>query len=307
MPAPASSSEERTGILLVFLAALAWSLGGAIARYIDADDSWTIVFWRSIWASAFIMAFMVWRDGFSGALALVRNMGLPGVAVALCFATASTAFVVALAYTTVANILLMQAGAPLIAALLAFIFFRETISAPTWAAIGVVIAGVAIMVSDSLGGTMSPIGDGLALLIVVVFSVAAVLTRRYAHVRMTPAVCLGTLMAGCFSFTQAESLGVSTRDMGFLFLFGAVNLGLGLALFATGARLIPAAYAALLATFETMLGPVWVWLIHDETPSARTLLGGAIVFAALITHIGLEFRRMSRPAKPGVTGVPAPH
>ena len=95
--------------------------------------------------------------------------------------------------------------------------------------------------------------------------------------------------------------------MGFLFLFGAVNLGLGLALFATGARLIPAAYAALLATFETMLGPVWVWLIHDETPSARTLLGGAIVFAALITHIGLEFRRMSRPAKPGVTGVPAPH
>ena len=70
--------------------------------------------------------------------------------------------------------------------------------------------------------------------------------------------------------------------MAFLFAFGALNLGLGLALFATGARLIPAAFAALLGTFETILGPVWVWLIHGEMPSARTVIGGSVVFAALI-------------------------
>ena len=302
-----SRGEERVGILLVFLSALVWSFGGTIARFLEVDDSWTVVFWRSFWAAAFLLGFMLWRDGARGTLELFRKMGLPGLAVALCFATASTSFVVALAYTTVANILLMQAGVPLIAALLAFILFRERVAPATWVAIAAVICGVAIMVSESLNGEVSPVGDGLALLIAVVFSVATVITRRFAHVRMTPATCLGTLIAAAFSATQVSGVSVSGSDMALLFAFGAVNLGLGLAFFATGARLVPAALAALLGTFETILGPVWVWLIHAEVPSARTVVGGAVVFTALLVHIGLEFRRQSRPQKPGVTGMPSPH
>ena len=124
-------------------------------------------------------------------------MGLPGVAgCSLCFAIASTSFVIALAYTTVANILLMQAGVPLIAALIAWVVFRETVAPSTWAAIAAVICGVAIMVSESFNGQVSPIGDGLALLIAFMFATATVITRRYAHVRMTPATCLGTIIAG---------------------------------------------------------------------------------------------------------------
>jgi drug/metabolite transporter (DMT)-like permease len=302
-----SRHEERIGFLLVFLSALFWSFGGAIARFIEAGDSWTVVFWRSFWAALFLLGFMLWRDGWRGTLQLFRGMGLPGFAVALCFATASTSFVVALAYTTVANILLMQAGVPLIAALIAWLLFRERVALATWAAIAAVIAGVAIMVSESFTGDVSPIGDGLALLIAVVFSIATVITRRFAHVRMTPATCLGTVFAALFAATQAEALAASPRDMSFLFAFGALNLGLGLACFASGARLIPAAFAALLGTLETVLGPVWVWLIHAEVPSARTIVGGTVVFVALLAHIGLEFKRQSRPAKPGVTGVPSPH
>lgn len=291
-------------MLLVFLSALTWSFGGAIARFIDADDSWTVVFWRSFWAVAFLVGFMLWRDGIRGTMQLFRGMGLPGFAVAVCFATASSCFVVALAYTTVANILLMQAGVPLIAALIAWVLFRERVAAATWVAIAAVIAGVAIMVSESLTGDVSPIGGALALLIAVMFSLATVITRRFAHVRMTPATCLGAVFAALFAASQTELLAVSARDMGFLFAFGAVNLGLGLAFFATGARLIPAAFAALLGTFETIFGPVWVWLIHSEVPSTRTIIGGAVVFTALLVHIGLEFQRQARP---NVTAMPAPH
>ncbi len=306
-PAPQAGRDERLGFLLVFLSALCWSFGGAIARFIEIDDSWTIVFWRSFWAAASLLGYMIWRDGVDGTLKLFRNMGVPGVAVACCFAIASTSFVVALGYTTVANILLMQAGVPLIAALIAFVLFRERVSTATWLAIAAVIFGVGIMVSDSLTGNVSPVGDGLAVLIATVFACATVITRRFAHVRMTPATCLGTIIAGAFAATQTSSFATSGADMGFLFAFGALNLGLGLAFFATGARMIPAAYAALLGTFETLLGPVWVWLVHDEIPSGRTILGGTIVFAALMVHIGLEFRRMARPQKPGVTGMPSPH
>lgn len=315
IPSPASvvhvtlhpRREERRGFLLVFLSALIWSFGGAIARFIEIDDSWTTVFWRSVWAAAFLIAFMLWRDGARGTIALFRGMGLPGLVVAFCFATASTCFVVALGYTTVANIVLMQAGVPLIAALIGWIAFRERVSGITWMAIAAVIAGVAIMVSDSFGGRVSPIGDGLALLIAFAFSTATVVTRRFSHVRMTPATCVGTLIAAAFAATQASSFAVGSIDMAWLFAFGALNLGLGLALFATGARLVPAAFAALLGTFETILGPIWVWLIHAEVPSTRTVVGGSVVFAALLVHIGLEFQRQARPQRPGLTGMPNPH
>ncbi|MDQ2705025.1 MAG: DMT family transporter [Pseudomonadota bacterium] len=299
--------EERIGLLLVFLSALVWSFGGAIARFLETPDSWTVVFWRSLWAAVFLIGFMMMRDGVRGTLKLFRDMGLPGVAVAACFAIASTSFIVAIAHTTVANVVLMQAGVPLIAALLAFLLFRERVAPATWAAIAAVICGVAIMVSESFDGTVSPVGDGLALLIAFAFSTATVITRRFSHVRMTPATCYGTMLAAAFAATQVGSFAVSGSDMGWLFAFGALNLGLGLACFALGARLITAAFAALLGTFETLLAPVWVWLAHGEVPSARTLLGGAVIFAALLVHIGLEFRRMSRPARPGVTGIPTPN
>jgi len=305
--AAASHRDYRLGVLLVFLSALMWSLGGAIGRFIETPDSWTVVFWRSVWAAAFLLAFMSWRDGPRAKLKLFRDMGLPGLLVAICFATASTSFVVALSYTTVANILLMQAGVPLLAALFAWLLFRERVGLATWLAIAAVISGVAIMVSESFSGQVSPVGDGLALLIAVAFSIATVITRRYAHVRMTPATCLGTIIAATFAASQASVFSVSPHDMGFLFAFGVVNLGLGLACFATGARLVPAAVAALIGTFEPMLGPIWVWLVHSEVPSLRTIIGGAVIFCALLVHLALEFRRQARqPQRPGVTGMPMP-
>ena len=215
-----SARDERIGIVLVCLSAIFWSFGGTIARFIEAPDSWTVVFWRSFWAAAFLIAFMVWRGGWRGMVGLFTGMGIPGILVSLCFATASTSFIIALAYTTVANILLMQAGVPLIAALIAWMVFRETVGPATWAAIAAVICGVAIMVSESFNGEVSPIGDGLSLLIAVAFATATVITRRYSHVRMTPATCLGTIIAALFAASQARTLWVSAPDMGFLFAFG---------------------------------------------------------------------------------------
>lgn len=288
------ANSRRRGIFLVAGSALVWSIGGAIARFLTVDDSWTVVFWRSIFAVLFLLVFMLLRDGPRGTLALFKGMGLAGLGVALCFAVASTSFVIALAHTTVANILLMQAGVPLIAALLTWTLFREKISGTTWAAIAAVIAGVAIMVSESFTGQVSPIGDGLALLISVMFAIATVITRRHAQVRMTPAVCLGITVAACASGLLAGHYAVSAVDLGWLIAFGAVNLGLGLAMFTTGARLIPAALAALVGTLEPVLGPIWVWLIHNEVPSGRTLLGGAVVFAALVIHLLIDWQRQSR-------------
>jgi drug/metabolite transporter (DMT)-like permease len=292
----AEPHDSRQGILLVAGSALVWSFGGTIARFLQVQDSWAIVFWRSLFAAAFLLAYMLWNDGWRGSVLLFRNMGRWGLAVALCFATASTSFIIALAHTTVANILLIQAGVPLIAALLTWALFHEKVAASTWAAIAAVIAGVAIMVSESFTGQVSPVGDGLALLIAFAFACATVITRRHAHVQMAPAVCLAVTLAGLFSFTRAGSLGVTPADLAWLFAFGAINLGLGLAMFTRGARLLPAALAALIGTLEPVTAPIWVWLVHHEVPSARTLLGGSVVFLALVAYLALDLRRQMRDA-----------
>lgn len=300
--AAGSGIDMRVGLVLVFLSALAWSLGGAIQRFISVEDDWAVVFWRSGFAAVFLICFMLWRDGRAGTLKLFKDMGVPGLVVAVCFSIAASSFVIALSYTTVANVMLVQAGVPLLAALMSWLAFRERVSLPTWLAIAAVIAGVAIMVSESFTGDVSPVGDSLAVLIAVAFAVATVVTSRFKHVRMIPATCTGCIISASFAATQASGISVPVSELGLLFLFGAVNLGLGFAFFAMGARQVPAAYAALIGTFEPLLGPVWVWLIHGELPSGRAILGGVIIFIAVLAHIGLEFAR-TRPGRPAVGGV----
>jgi drug/metabolite transporter (DMT)-like permease len=291
----ASAAESRAGALLMLAAAVVWSFGGSFGRLLgDGVEPWAIVFWRSLWAGAFLFAFMLVRDGGRGTVALFRAMGRPGLAVALLFGSSSTTFVLALQHTTVANILLVQAGAPLIAALLAWAVFGERVAGPTWAAIAAVLCGIAIMVSDSLAGTRSFLGDALALWIVLGFSLTIVIVRRFAALRMVPAVCLGTLLAAGLAATQAASLAVRPDQMAVLFGFGALNLGLGLALFVTGARQVPAAVAALLSVAESMLGPLWVFAFFGEVPAVRTLLGGGVVLGALTAHIAWQMRPAQR-------------
>ncbi|WP_407277618.1 DMT family transporter [Aromatoleum evansii] len=288
--------DQRNGALLVLGSAAVWSFGGVIARFLSATDSWVVVFWRSLFATIFLLCFMLGREGLHRTRDRFISMGWAGVGVGMCFAVCSSAFVVALAHTTVANVMLIQAGVPLIAALMTFLLFGERVGASTWAAIAAVLAGVGIMVSASLGGQVSPLGDGLALVIAIAIATALVITRRHSEVQMMPAVCLGTLIAGILAAVMAPGYEVNVRDGLLLFMFGALNLGLGMVLFVSGARLIPSALAALIGVAEPILGPMWVWLIHSEVPGSRTLVGGSVVFFALLAHLGWQFRQRGQGA-----------
>jgi drug/metabolite transporter (DMT)-like permease len=88
-----------------------------------------------------------------------------------------------------------------------------------------------------------------------------------------------------------------TRDLILLALFGGGQLGVGLLLFTTGARLIPVAEASLIAVLESVLGPVWVWLAISERPGASSLIGGAIILLALVAHTAADLAWPGRPAR----------
>jgi len=157
-----------------------------------------------------------------------------------------------------------------------------------------VIAGVGIMVSGSLGGQVSPIGDGLALLVSVVFASATIITRRHADVRMMPAACTGTVVAALVASTMARHYAVGAADAALLFFVWCHEPGPGLGHVCDRVRLLPSALAALIGVVEPVLGPLWVWLFHGELPGARTSAGGLVVFVALLAHLGWQFQQQSK-------------
>ena len=202
-------------------------------------------------------------------------------------ALASSCFIFSLAYTSVANTLILISTGPYVAGLLGWLMLGERVAARTWITMGVALAGAVIMVSDSYSrGAI--VGDLLAIVMAVSFATATVLVRSRPETPMAPASALATTLTALVALPFSEPLRTTARDLGLLAAFGVGNYGLGFLLFMAGARLIPAAQSALVGMLETVLGPLWVWLVLDERPGVATLIGGAFILAALLANTLLE-------------------
>jgi drug/metabolite transporter (DMT)-like permease len=293
MMAPADLA--RRGQLLVAAAAIAWSTAGPVQRAVDATPTTQV----AIRAGVAALALFVWlgvRKG-RGTLRAFLDVGFSGLVVAVSLAIVSSAFILALAHTSVAHVLLFQAIAPFLAALLAWLFMREAIGLRTWMAMAAALAGVAIMVGGSLGsGSLR--GDALCVVMSSGFALVIVITRRHLEISMTPATALGVGIAFLATAPFSHFGGVSPGDFALLAALGAGQMALGLILFTAGARLIPAAQAGLITLLEVVLGPLWVWLIYREDPDALTLLGGAVIIAAVLLHAAAELRPARRRLAP---------
>lgn len=281
------AARHRLGLLLVAGASITWSTGGLIARFIEAGP-WTIVFWRGVACASFLLLFLAVRE--RGAVwPLFRAAGVPGIITALCFATASTAFILALQVATVASILIVQNTGPFIAALLAWLLMHERVKARTWAALVVAAAGIIVMVSNqAIGGGL--FGLGLSLTTAFAFASATVTIRYHRTVRMTPAACLASCFGALIALPLADPMLVSGKDFALMWLFGVGQLGIGMVLFTTGARMAPAAEVSLITVLETVFAGLWVWLVLGENPGTATLVGGALVLAAVVGHTLADLR-----------------
>jgi drug/metabolite transporter (DMT)-like permease len=266
-------------------AALCWSSGGLLARLVGTD-AWTTVFWRGLFCAAFLLAIVAVRNRRARASSRLA-FGWPGVAMAACFATASTCFINALARTSVANALVIQSTSPFIAALAGWLWMGERVRRRSWLAMAAALLGTVVMAWRSWdAGSVE--GDLLALATAAAFAAATVVVRRHRDVDMTAAAGLAGLFGSAAAWGFARPLEATAADLALLALFGSAQLGLGLILFTAGARLIPVAEASLIAVLESILGPVWVWLALGETPAAASLAGGTIVLGALVVHTALD-------------------
>lgn len=272
-------SPRRKGQFCGLLAGLVLSSAGILQFQLTVDVG-TQLFGRSLFAFvAFAVAWCIRGGGLLGRPADAR----PAVGVILAMAVASSTFILALNLTTVTNTLLFVATCPIVAAILGTRLLGEPFCRSTVMAVALSFVGIVVMVGTPTGGRM--VGDTLALISSVSFGIAIVLCRGWPDVSMVPSLCLAQVIVLVATFPLASAEHVSSEQVVWLALLGAGQLGLGQLLLVSAARLLPAAEGAMIPLLETVFGPFWVWAAGAEQLQISTLLGGAIILAAVVVQV----------------------
>jgi drug/metabolite transporter (DMT)-like permease len=289
-------SQHRLGLVLVTAAAVAWSTAPLFTRLLPFD-AWTILFWRGVFGGGSIVAFLLLTEGRGGLLQLV-SIGTSGWVVACLSTLGMVCFIPALQLTSVANVAVINAILPFVAAGLAWIWLREVAQLRTLLASLVALCGVVIIVGGPQSGS-DMLGIGLACSMVLAMAAMTVTIRRYRHTPMVAAAGLSNFMGSLVSVPFAHGLAsLSTTDIVLFAGFGVLQVGMGLTLFVLGSRQLPSAQASLIATLESPLMPFWVWLAFQEVPTDNALVGGALVMGAVITDIAGDLHRKQPAAIP---------
>lgn len=275
-----TAASHRLGVLLMCGATLCWASAGSLVRSLRLADAWEITFWRSFFMTLFIGAVLLVQYG-GHFWQRLRATGAGGILSALLWSIMYVCFIVALSRTTVADTLVLCSISPFMAALFGWLFLREHVAARTWVAMAAAVGGIVLMFVEGVGsGNLA--GNLIALVIPVAFGVNVVLNRRmHTTVDMVPTVFLSGIFSCLMTLPAALPLEAAGRDFLILVPLGVVQLGLGCLLMVMAARHLRAAEVGLLAELETVFGVAAAWWLVGEVPARVTLVGGAIVIAAL--------------------------
>jgi drug/metabolite transporter (DMT)-like permease len=296
--APTSNTTGREplysrGVAMIMVAGCFFSLGGLLVRLVEDAGPWQILLFRSVMLSITVFAVLVVRHR-GKVFGEFRMSGIAAVIGALCLGVAFSGFIFSLLHTSVANAVFILCASPFFTAPLAWLVLGEKVRRKTWIAMVFAIIGVGVMVGGGISSG-ALLGNLMALFAVAGFAGFAVALRWGRDTDMLALTCLAGLFTAVVAAVMCDDFAISAYDMGLCVIMGVVQMSAGLVLFTKGSRLVPAAELALLSLTEVVLAPIWVWLWIGEIPRVWTLLGGAIVFAAIIGHAVTGMRRKPAP------------
>ncbi|WP_119156029.1 DMT family transporter [Caldimonas tepidiphila] len=289
---------------------LLWSIAGLVTRQLEAARSFEITFWRSFFNAAFLVVALGAMQGRGLWRSLFRS-GWPVWAAGACWGVMFTCFMLALSLTTVANVLVTMALAPLATSLLARAALGHRLPARTWGAIAVAGLGIAWMYGREAGGgdARHLLGTLVALGVPLAAAVNWTITQHISHHAssaraggarppdLLPAVLIGAVLSSLASLPLAWPLQASAHDLGLLAGLGVFQLAIPCLIAVRLARVLPAPEIALLSLLEVVFGVAWAWLGAGEEPSLAVLGGGTLVLAALVGNEWLGLRERAARAR----------
>jgi drug/metabolite transporter (DMT)-like permease len=281
-------SDQKKGMLLAFTAILFITPDSLFIR-LAGLESWNLIFYRGFIPFIVVLVglLIVYKNKL---VAEIINNGWHGFAYAGTFTITNIMFVISIENTNVANTLIMIALAPMLSAIISLIFLKENPDQKTWIAIIITTLAVififynAIDVGDFLG-------NFLGLVCATGLAVGAVIIRSAKKISLVPSAMMGKLMVALIALLFVDKLKLEGNDLTIIPLMCVMCVAIPFVLITLAPRYITAAEVNLFFLLETILGPLWVWLVIHEQPSMATIIGGIVIISAIAVHSFLALKK----------------
>jgi drug/metabolite transporter (DMT)-like permease len=289
---------HRRALATMLLVTLLWSIAGVVSRHLDSAAPFEITFWRSAANVVALGALLSWQRGPAALWQQLRSGGWLLWVGGMCWCVMFTAFMLGLALTTVANVLITMSLAPLFTAAIARVALGHQLPMRTWVAIVVAGAGIAWMYGSQVGGgsVRDLVGTLVALSVPVGGATMWTLAQHNARSHpdeqqdMTLAVLIGATLSALLTLPLALPLRASGHDVGLLVMLGVVQLAIPCVLAVAVGKVLKAPEASLLGLLEILFGVAWTWMGSSEVPTPAVIGGGALVLVALAANEALALR-----------------
>ena len=280
-------TDQQKGSLLAFVAVMFITPDSLFIR-LSNIDTWGLVFYRGIipFVTVLLGMLIIYKLNF---FKMLFTSGYHGIIYILTFSLTNITFVVSIQNTNVANTLVMIAMAPMLSAILGAIFLKELPDKKTWIAIFVTFGAAVYIFYDSLKlGNF--FGDILGLITALGLAIGAVTIRSARNKNLVPAAVVGKLIVALFALFFIESFTLTKSDQIIVPLMCIMCVAIPFVLVTIAPRFIPAAEVNLFFLLETIIGPIWVWLVIQEQPSIETIQGGAVFITAIAIHSFIKLK-----------------
>ncbi|MDA0261747.1 MAG: DMT family transporter [Proteobacteria bacterium] len=277
-----SARPTILGIFLVLGSAVSFSLAGVLIRWVEEASGWQIVLYRSAALSITLLVFLAVRYG-RGVWAAFTAPGWSMLIGAVCMAFAQVCVIWAFLHTQVANVVFVFGALPFISGVLAWLVLREPIRGGTWTAMLFAFVGIGVMTVDELAAGRY-LGNLLAIATTLFYGGLVVTARVSRAGDMAPVLCSGALLATFVCAILVDSFAIGWYDFFLCALMGGVQTFFSYWLMTLAARYVRAAELTLLGSAELILGPLWVWLAVNETPTYATIAGGLVIMVAIMVQ-----------------------
>jgi drug/metabolite transporter (DMT)-like permease len=271
-------SDRGKGILMSIGGVLILSPDSLLIRLAGLND-FTLLFYRGLFPVVAISLILLiyYRTDFIPAL---LRIGWAGILNGVFFSAVNITFISAIQRTSVANTLLFLSSAPVFAAILSLLVLRENQRPGTWLIIALSLLSIFIIGWGSYGSN-GLTGDLLALCCAIFTACSAVLVRYKKHIDLVPSVIIGSLITACYALSQSPDLAISSTQLLYVGCIGFILVPFAFIVLTIAPRYANSAEVQLVYLLESILGPLWVWLVINETPSLNTLVGGSMLLVSV--------------------------
>ena len=281
-------SDQKKGMLMAFTAVMFLTPDSLLIR-LASINSWNLIFYRGFipFSVVFIGLLFIYKTNL---IKQTLSNGWRGIAYALVFTVTNITFVISIENTNVANTLIMIALAPMLSAVLSFIFLKEIPDKKTWVAIIVTTLAVIYIFFDAIDAG-DILGNALGLLTAFGLAVGAVIVRSAKKIDLVPSAMFGKLLVALTAFYFSDNLSLVGNDIIIVPLMCVMCVAVPFVLVTIAPRFITAAEVNLFFLMETILGPLWVWFVILEQPSIETIIGGILIIITIAIHSALSLKK----------------